>query len=515
MQKQKKHVASKRISKNCIVALLSLVLFSTVLMIPMGAEAGTREHGYTYNYDYWEDVQDSPDFYNPAKVLTSVDLGLDKNFSGPSGLTVFGDKMYICDSGNNRIVEFDILDAENLQLSRVIEEVKGTDPATFSNPTDIAVSVDGNLFICDQGNNRVIKVDPELNHLVTFVKPTDSALDPQLAFQPKKLVVDTAERVYCIATGINKGLCKYEPDGVFSGFIGATPASYDFLDYIWKKFASQEQRAQMEAFVPTEYDNIVMDNEGFIYAVTSASTEDDLRTETADAVRKLNLLGNDILVRNGNYPVYGDLYWGDGAGHEGPSLFSDVCVFDNDIYACLDRNRGRVFAYDDQGRMVFAFGGNGNMDGYFRNPVGIATYGHNLYVLDSLDCAVTVFVPTEFGSLVYEAIEEFDEGDYDASGKLWEDVMAQNGNYDLAYIGIGRSLLRQEKYHEAMEYFELKYDDENYSKAFKQYRKEWVEEHIVIIVIVLLAVFLIPLGIGRYKKIKHDIDTADIFVINS
>ena len=59
----------------------------------------------------------------------------------------------------------------------------------------------------------------------------------------------------------------------------------------------------------------------------------------------------------------------------------------------------------------------------------------------------------------------------------------------------------------------MKYDDENYSKAFKQFRKEWVESNIVIIVIVLLALFLIPLGIGRFRKIRHDIDTADIFIV--
>ncbi len=89
--------------------------------------------------------------------------------------------------------------------------------------------------------------------------------------------------------------------------------------------------------------------------------------------------------------------------------------------------------------------------------------------------------------------------------------MQLNGNYDLAYIGIGRSYLRQERYKEAMDYFEVKYDDENYSKAFKQYRKEWVEEHIAVIVIVLLAMFLIPMGIGKVRSIKHEIDTADIF----
>ena len=62
-----------------------------------------------------------------------------------------------------------------------------------------------------------------------------------------------------------------------------------------------------------------------------------------------------------------------------------------------------------------------------------------------------------------------------------------------------------------MEYFELKHDAQNYSKAFKQYRKQWVEDHIVLIVIVLLVLILVPFGIGKLKSIKHEIDTADIF----
>ena len=270
-------------------------------------------------------------------------------------------------------------------------------------------------------------------------------------------------------------------------------------------------RALMESFVPTEYDNIYMDKEGFIYAVTSAISEDDLRADTGNPVRKLNLMGNDILVRNGNYTIIGDLYFGEGGGYSGSSLFSDVTVMDNDIYVCMDRNRGRLFGYDDQGNLVFAFGGNGNMDGYFRRPVAVEHMNHDLLVLDSLDGAVTLFITTEFGELIYDAIEQFDAGDYEGSGKSWERVKELDGNYDLAYIGIGRSLLRQERYEEAMEYFELKYDDENYSKAYKQYRKEWVQENIVLIVVVLLLVFLVPMGIGKIRALKKEIDTADIF----
>ena len=89
--------------------------------------------------------------------------------------------------------------------------------------------------------------------------------------------------------------------------------------------------------------------------------------------------------------------------------------------------------------------------------------------------------------------------------------MNLNGNYDLAYIGIGRSLLRQDRYREAMDYFELKYETVNYSKAFQQYRKIWVEENIGWIFAGVFIVLVLPLAIGRLKKIKWEIDTADIF----
>lgn len=493
------------------IAKISAVMMSIlILMIPMTAFA--EETSYTYIYDYWGDVQDSPDLYSVCRVFTSSDLGLDVMLKNPQSIYCHKDLIYICDSGNNRIVELKRTSTEAMEVVRIIDSFQGGEgPNTFSNPTDIAVSEEGEFFIADQGNARILKLDSELNYMMEFIKPVDNTLDKDLVFQPKKLVIDTAGRVYCIATGINKGLVKYESDGTFSGFIGATPVDFDWTDYVWKKLATQAQRALMESFVPTEYDNLFMDKEGFIYVVTGAPDDADLKSGEADAVRKLNLMGNDILVRNGEWNIVGDLYMGSGGGYDGHSYFADVTVLDNDIYVCLDRNRGRLFGYDDQGNMVFAFGGAGNMDGYFRQPVSLEHSGYDLLVLDPLDGAITLMIPTEYGKLVYQAIDQFDQGNYTGSGESWEQVMQINGNYDLAYIGIGRSLLRQERYREAMDYFELKYDDENYSKAYKQYRKEWVEEHIVIIVIVILALFLIPMAVGRMKAIKHEIDTDEFF----
>ena len=490
---------------------MAAVGFSIMMLLGNGMVAHA-EAGYTYSYDWWEDVQYSPDAYKTVAVYTDVELGLDKKLNAPQGLFVTGNMIYLCDTGNNRILELERKDEDTIELVRVIDKITGdVENKEFSAPTDVAVSEDGCIYVADKNNNRILKLDKDANYIQEFTKPADATFDQSLSFLPSKISIDTAGRVYCVATNANKGLLKYENDGTFSGFVGATPVTYDWTDYIWKKFATQEQRAQMESFVPTEYDNVYMDYEGFIYACTTNVTKDDLDSGAADPVRRLNMMGNDIMVRNGEFNIIGDLYWGAGGGYEGPSLFTDVTALENDVFVCLDKTRGRLFSYDDQGRMLYCFGGNGNMDGYFKQPSALEHMGHDLLVLDSLDNSLTMFTPTEYGNEIYNAIELFQDGEYEKSGESWQNVLNMNGNYDLAYIGIGRSLLRQEKYHEAMEYFKLKLDDDNYSKAFKQYRKEWVEEHILVIIVLLLLIICVPLIIGRLREIKEEIDRADIF----
>ncbi len=493
----------RRFSALIICMLLALASSMTVF----------AEEGYTYNYDYWGEIQYSPDAYSVQKVYTAADMGLEGKLTNPQGLNVIGNMIYICDTGNNRIIELERVDQDTIDVVRVIDSFQGAEPNTFSAPTDVDVTEDGYMFICDSGNQRILKLDLDLNFIMEFTKPQDSNFDPKQSFIPTKLSVDTAGRVYCIATNVNQGLIKFENDGEFSGFVGATKVLFKWTDYIWKRLATQEQRAQMVSFVPTEYDNLYIDPEGFVFVCTMNVNGTDLDSGDAVPIRRLNMLGNDILIQNGEWNVIGDIIWEDAGGYNGPSLIVDITAMENKVYVALDKVRGRLFAYDDQGRMLFAFGGAGNMDGYFRQPAAIEHMDHDLLVLDSVDASLTLFTPTEYGSLIYQAIEQFQDGYYTESGESWQKVLDRNGNNDLAYIGIGRSLLRQGKYHESMEYFKLKYDEDNYSKAFKQYRKEWVEDHIVVIFLIVFLVLCVPLAIGRVKKVKAEIDRADIFKV--
>ena len=73
-----------------------------------------------------------------------------------------------------------------------------------------------------------------------------------------------AGRVYVLAANVNKGFVKYESDTTFTGYIGANKVTVNMAEYIWKRyFQTKEQRAASANFVPTEYENLYIDKDGF------------------------------------------------------------------------------------------------------------------------------------------------------------------------------------------------------------------------------------------------------------
>lgn len=380
-----------------------------VLALPMAALAAEDGYAtsYTYTYDYWADIRESPDAYRVEQVLYSADLGLEVPMSKPQSLFVQGRDLYICDTGNNRILHTRRV-GDRFALIRVIDAVKGAQPETFNTPSDVAADAQGNLYVCDTNNNRVVMMDAQLNFVREFLKPSDSTFDQNLSFLPRRLAVDSSGRVFVLATNVNKGLVKFEADGTFTGFIGANPVTVNMWDYIWKTFfTTKAQRAQQESFVPTEYESVCIDSEDFLYVTNVNFNDYDLKSDAAKPIRRLNSIGNDILIKNDHYPPIGDLQWVAENGDKGPSKFKDITVLDNDIYIAFDRTRGRLFGYDPQGFMLWTFGSKDNSEGAFLAPIALDHMGNDLLALDENGCSVTLFTPTEYGNLIYRASDQY------------------------------------------------------------------------------------------------------------
>lgn len=491
----------KRIKRITSMFALLLVVSFLIESVDAGAVAGGSN--YTYTYDCWYEDRESPDAYTVNRTITGSDFKECGNFKNPEGLYSIGKDVYVVDTGNNRIVQL-TYSGDELRCTRVISEFNNNGQKdTFSGPKDVYVTEEGQIYVADTGHNRIVHLDNSLNAIKIVTRPVDDTVDQGVEFLPVKLVVDSSDRIFANVQNVNKGFMEFASDGSFTGYVGASEVTYDVFTYLWKLIATKEQRSQMILFVPTEYSNLCLDSEGFIYGTISVF---EGSPEAAKPVRKLNAKGTDILIRNNLVQPYGDIYFPDHGELSGPSKFVDVCALPNDTYYCLDNVRGRVFGYDFQGNMLYAFGGHGYREGYFINPVAIEDVGDSLLILDKDLGTVTQMTLTEYGTLINKGLAEYKRGDYDQSADTWRKALKLNGNYDLGYIGVGRSLLRQKKYEEAMYYFETKLDKENYSKAYKLYRKEQMEENIKSILIGLLIIILLCFGVGFVKKARKEVE---------
>ena len=215
----------------------------------------------TYIYDFWSEYEKSADAYRVVDVKYASDLGLDIDFKSASSLYCLENSVFVCDSGNNRIIELKYNDNKTLEVVRIIDHFNsnGQVDEQFNGPSDIFINTDRTIFIADTNNGRVVKLDNDLNYIFSLVEPDDPTYEKGKNFLPTKVIADSKGRAYVLAKNVNKGFIKYEYDGTFSGFYGASEVVYNALDMLWKKLATRAQREQMENFVPTEYSNCYLE----------------------------------------------------------------------------------------------------------------------------------------------------------------------------------------------------------------------------------------------------------------
>lgn len=85
---------------------------------------------------------------------------------------------------------------------------------------------------------------------------------------PRKVIVDKAGRIYVVGRGVYEGLIEFDSDGQFTGFMGTNKVQFDPVDLFWKSVSTKEQREKMVQFIPLEFNNTDVDEDGFIYTTT-------------------------------------------------------------------------------------------------------------------------------------------------------------------------------------------------------------------------------------------------------
>ncbi len=126
-------------------------------------------------------------------------------FDRPMDIAFDGLRMYIADSGNNRIQRYSTVE-------RIFSIIAGEKADKSENilglysPQGIAVDSKGNVFIVDTWNNRILKTDP-LGRLLMEIGGSNRLNKPLGA------MVDSFGNIYVCDTGNNR-ICKFDFSGL-------------------------------------------------------------------------------------------------------------------------------------------------------------------------------------------------------------------------------------------------------------------------------------------------------------
>lgn len=478
-----------RTIKRILPLLLCLLLLTSAMPCSAAVESG--ETYDTYNYSFGNNGELlSAEAYSPVRIIRASDMGLTsfRNLSDIFIVEETGD-IYLADTDNNRIIRTDAAFTEAV----IFTEADGT---AFSRPSGIYAD-EAFVYIADTGNKRVVKMTRGGETVTCYDKPNSPQFSAGVDFKPQKVVVTAQGEISIVCEGIYEGLVTIDQEGNFLGYSGTIPVRPSLWDLFWRLVSTREQLKSMTSFLPVTYINADLDEKDFVYATSQAE-----QSTMANSVQRLNPGGNDVLINSTSQKLVGDLgnlYDGRSVG---ASVFGDVVCLPGGLFACADQRRAKIFLYDDEGEMLFAFGGLGNQEGNISMPSAIDNIGFDLYVTDSTKGQIVVYGTTVYGQCLIDGILDYDAGDYESSRENFYEAFRYNTNSELAYLGIGKAQMREGNYREAMLSFRLASSRTYYSRALKQYRREVLDRsfsYLFAIVAVCLAVIVAVSLIRKYR----------------
>ena len=515
--------------KNKLTKLFILLIVAIMTFGSVTVSAFESYDTYTYSID--GEPLHSPTAYSAEDSYDSRDMGLSVKLSQSED--VFADylgNIYIADKGNNRIV---ILDADQYVVKGTISEYidENNVKKSLKSPTGVYVtdptkmkdgSTQAYIYVCDWGNSQLVVFDESLNYVKTISKPESSLVTTEI-FVPYAVAVDIYGRIFVVSKSCSNGVIVLSNDGDFTGFIGAQKISSGVLDSIWKNFQTDAQKEQTSVTTTQPFNNITVDDDGFVYVTLNYSSEKidekskqmaalKSKDATYSPVKKLNSTGKEIMKRNGFFDPSGEV--GVFYAKEVSNII-DVAIGAEGAWSILDSNpadstaRCRIFTYNNNGDLLYAFGDKGDQlgsaEGYVAMAYQVVDGQYKLVLLDNAaqNYKITVYSPTEYCDTITKALKNQNDHNYAESIECWQELLTKNNNFDLAYIGIGKALYNQGDYEGAMEILSFAYETEYYSLAFAEVRKEIISKWLIpllIVAIVLIVLLLKFLGFAKKKN---------------
>ena len=504
-------------------ARILCAIFAIVMIVScfaIGASASAAYQTYTYSIDGY--ALYSPDAYVASEVIDSAYMGLDVAIASPNDL--FADdkgNIYIADTDNNRIVCLDRYYKLKFTISTFVNGQGVTDALLA--PQGLYVT-DDKIWVCDTGKSRIVVFDLEGNFDRVIYAPSSALFaDSSLAFTPVAMAVDQYNRLFIVSSSTTDGIIVMTEEGEFTGYIGAQAVSLGIWEIIWRRFRTEEQESVSVEYVSVIYENITIDDDGFIYIVTPYIDENQVanaiqnheKAGTYLPVKMLNSKGDEIMKRNGFWPPAGEVDYSIKSTDDitGVSSLVDVAVGDEGTWSIIDSKRQRTYTYDSNGNLLFAFGETTTITGSVLGAVtqieAITYQDDKMLILDKSTASFTVYRRTEYGDLLIDAIAAENSQDFDLAINMWTEVLKQNSNFDAAYVGIGQAMYRNGDYEGSLEYFEAAYDTDNWSKSFAEIRKAWMSDYFLVLILIIVVLIVAFILINKkITKINHATATA-------
>lgn len=446
----------KKAWKKLLLSLTALLLLVGVAADSLKVRADSPYRTYTIDgYGYVTETQTA---YLPFETITKIG---DEALVGPTDFTLTDEgSMYILDSGNCRVV---VSDMEGNLIDTFGEGI-------LVNPRGMYVTKDLTCYVADRDARSIFVFDREGELIQTYGKPDHPLYGSTQDFLPLKIVVNESGTMYIICESNNNGIVQISPveGGTFLGYFGTNNTSASLWRIIWRAIQTDAQRAKSQGNLPSTPDNMAIDEKGLIYTVT--------RGEKYDTLKRLNIAGVNMIECD----AYEDV----------PAA---VAVGNHDNVFVASTN-GYIYEYNNEGDLLFVFGGSD--DGQQR--IGLSTKveaiqigaDDKIYVLDSDKAQIQIFEPTEFTNYLHEALYLFSKGRYTESKVPLEEVLRMNNLFDYANMAMGKALLQEENYEEAIRYAKLAKDYDGYSDAFWEIRNEWLKRNLVTVVFIIVGLWL-------------------------
>ena len=323
--------------------------------------------------------------------------------------------------------------------------------------------------------------------------------------------------MYVVSNACYYGLLVYDDQYNFKGFHGAYKASTTVLEnlkgWITGLFMTNKKAETSKKNYSTDILDVAIDGEGMLY--TLSDPENNL-----GQIKRLGLSGSQTLNfksgfttqsgENINFVEQPKQYWAKGESFVISANLNSIAVDSRGFIYAVDSNRGRVYVYDEECRMLCGFSlsrnGAGDQVGTFYTPSAIVVSDDKLFVVDYGNANVTVFELTEYGALYKEADYYTIKGEYDKAKPMWEKVLKMDANNQRAYEGLAKAHLALENYEEAMYYAEMGQDQQTYALAFEEVQKEWLSNNfwwLFIVCVLVVGGIAALLVVSKKRKIFH------------